>query len=287
MFGQVVDIVVPVFAVVFIGLFYQKLKPISAATLNQTNLDIFVPVLIFSALSKDALDLSGYSPIIAATIAIVLLPGLLSLLWTGMIPAKTLLPPMMFRNTGNLGLPLAVYTLGDEVLPLAVLLFVIANTLHFTVGLKILSSHSSFKLLKSPMIIATVSGLLVGQLEVDFPLWLERGLALAGQVAIPLMLFTLGTRMVEMKWSDWMVGLLTAIWAPLVGLVVALGAIEVFSLEGIERQLLILYALLPPAVLNYLLADQYNQSPNRVATIVLFGNAASLLVYPIALIFIL
>ncbi|OZG71324.1 hypothetical protein BTA51_22065 [Hahella sp. CCB-MM4] len=287
MFSQVVSIVVPVFAVVLIGLGYQKIKPISASTMNQTNLDVFVPILIFSALSKDALDLSGYLPLILATIMVVLLPGVLSLAWCRLVPAKVLVPPMMFRNTGNLGLPLAVYTFGDDILPLAVLLFVIANSLHFTVGLKILTSHSGFKLLRSPMIIATILGLIVGQLEIPFPLWLERGLELAGQVAIPLMLFTLGTRMVNMHWSDWFIGTLMAIWAPLSGLAIAIVAVEILDLKGIEMQLLVLYSLLPPAVLNYLLADQYNQAPNRVATIVLFGNAASLLVYPIALPFII
>ncbi|WP_020408442.1 AEC family transporter [Hahella ganghwensis] len=287
MFSQVISIVVPVFAVALIGFAYQKAKPISAGTLNQTNLDVFVPILIFSALSKDALDLSGYTPLILATVAVVLLPGILSLAWSKVIPPKVLIPPMMFRNTGNLGLPLAVYTFGEEILPLAVLLFVIANTLHFTVGLKILTSHGGFKLLRSPMIIATILGLTAGQLEIPFPLWLERGLDLAGQVAIPLMLFTLGTRMVAIQWSDWIIGSLMAIWAPLSGVAIAIGAIELFALEGVERQLLILYSLLPPAVLNYLLADQYHQSPNRVATIVLFGNAGSLLVYPIALPFII
>ncbi len=47
--------------------------------------------------------------------------------------------------------------------------------------------------------------------------------------------------------------------------------------------LLILFAVLPPAVLNYMFADRYGQQPEIVAAIVIWGNLASLLVVPLTL----
>jgi len=51
--------------------------------------------------------------------------------------------------------------------------------------------------------------------------------------------------------------------------------------------LLILFGALPPAVLNYLVAERYHQQPQLVASIVLMGNLAALLFIPLVLVFIL
>ena len=40
---------------------------------------------------------------------------------------------------------------------------------------------------------------------------------------------------------------------------------------------------LPPAVLNYMLAERYDQQPRRVASIVLLGNFGSVIVIPLVL----
>jgi predicted permease len=47
--------------------------------------------------------------------------------------------------------------------------------------------------------------------------------------------------------------------------------------------MLLVFAALPPAVLNYMVAEQYRQEPRRVASIVLVGNFASLVFIPLAL----
>lgn len=43
------------------------------------------------------------------------------------------------------------------------------------------------------------------------------------------------------------------------------------------------FAALPPAVLNVLMTEQYRQEPDRVASIVLLGNLASLVIMPVVL----
>ncbi|MEW8586731.1 MAG: AEC family transporter, partial [Candidatus Thiodiazotropha sp.] len=52
------------------------------------------------------------------------------------------------------------------------------------------------------------------------------------------------------------------------------------------RDILLLFSILPPAVMNYMLAESYQQSPQKVAAIVAFGNLGSLIVIPVALAFI-
>ena len=49
--------------------------------------------------------------------------------------------------------------------------------------------------------------------------------------------------------------------------------------------LVFLFGSLPPAVLNFLVADYYKQEPEKVASIVLVGNIASVIFVPLGLLF--
>jgi predicted permease len=53
------------------------------------------------------------------------------------------------------------------------------------------------------------------------------------------------------------------------------------------RDGLLIFAVLPPAIVNYVIAEQYQQEPPKVAAIVMLGNLMSFISLPIALAFIL
>jgi len=198
--------------------------------------------------------------------------------------AQTFVPPMMFNNSGNMGLPLAVFAFGEEALPAAMVLFLVENTLHFTVGNAILTRRiHPVALLRMPMLLATLAGILVSGLQITIPQPLHAAIDLLGQVAIPLMLFSLGVRMTAVGFGDWRIGLVGALVCPLSGLLLAWSLLGQFELAEVEAAQLLVFAALPPAVLNYMLAERYNVEPERVAAIVLLGNLASVLVIPVVL----
>jgi predicted permease len=57
------------------------------------------------------------------------------------------------------------------------------------------------------------------------------------------------------------------------------------DLSPMQAGLLLVYGALPPAVLNYIVAEQYNQEPDKVASIVMLGNLGSLIAIPAVLYF--
>lgn len=81
--------------------------------------------------------------------------------------------------------------------------------------------------------------------------------------------------------ADWRLPLLGAVVCPLTGLVVAPLAASALPLSSMQYGVLLVFAALPPAVLNYLVAERYQRSPQQVASIVLFGNLASMIIVPI------
>jgi len=197
---------------------------------------------------------------------------------------KTFIPPMMFNNSGNMGIPLLILAFGDKALPAAVVLFIVEMLLHFSVGLYMLSPHTPlWRLLRMPIVLASIAGLVCNLSGVELPSWLLEALHMLGGVCVPLLLFALGVRMLEIDFSDWRSGLLGAVLCPLSGLVLAWPLIVLFDLSGLQAASLWVFSALPPAVLNYLVSEQYRQEPHKVASLVLIGNLGSLVVMPIVL----
>jgi hypothetical protein len=204
------------------------------------------------------------------------------------INIKTFVPPMMFNNTGNVGLPIAVLAFGEIALGAAVVLFAIEMVLHFTFGAYILSKNTNFvSVFKSPILIATLLGLIANLTGLQFWIPMTQMLELLGDAAIPLLLFTLGTRLIGIDYSDWKLGILGAILCPLTGLIMMIAIIQFIELEHLHFQQLILFAVLPPAVLNHMMAEKYHQQPETVASIVMIGNIGSLIVLPVTLFYVL
>jgi predicted permease len=63
----------------------------------------------------------------------------------------------------------------------------------------------------------------------------------------------------------------------------ALVLAPLLGLDSWQRGLLILFGALPPAVLNFIVAEQFKQEPAKVASIVLIGNVLSVVFVPLGL----
>ena len=105
--------------------------------------------------------------------------------------------------------------------------------------------------------------------------------------AIPLMLFALGVRMTSVDFSNWRIGTYSAVLCPASGVIIALVCQQFLQLNDTHFAYLVVFGALPPAVLNYMVAERYNQEPHQVASIVLLGNIGSLLFIPLTLAFVL
>ena len=255
---------------------------------NRLNLDVFGPFLVLANLSDKSVDLVSLWPLVVASVIIVLGSGLLA--WpfaklSGQNP-RTFVPPMMFNNCGNMGLPLALFAFGPAGVAGMVALFTTSNLLHFTVGSFIVHKHAELKLLlKSPMVWATVIGAALGLSGTHLPDSVHAPMKMIGDCTIPVMLLSLGVRMLDVKREDFSNSLLGAAICPLAGLFVAGLLVGVLPMTKEQVGLVFLFGSLPPAVLNFLVADYYKQEPEKVASIVLVGNIASLVFIPFGLLF--
>ena len=287
MFARILGIILPVFAVVIGGYLYGRIARPNMAGANKANMDVFCPVLIFVALSSKDFDLAANGVLALVALAIVGTSGLIAWPFARLLHGdpRTFVPPMMFNNGGNMGVPLAVLAAGQQGLSMMVVLFATSNLLHFTFGTWIVRREVAWHdVVLNPMVIATVAGIAAGLLHPALPQWLEISLKMIADIAFPLMLFALGVRLCEVSFEHWEVGLVGALVCPLTGLLTAALVSWLIPLSPMQQAMVWVFAALPPALLNFLIADRYHQEPAKVAAIVLIGNLGSILFVPIGLI---
>lgn len=286
MIGHILATLLPVFLIAGCGAVYGRYRNPDIRSLNTLNMELFVPLLVFAVLADRQAPLADYAWLATAAVAVVLGSGLV--LWPVAkwlsLDTKVFLPPMMFNNSGNMGVPLLVLAFGPEALPAAVVVFIVEMLLHFSVGLYMLDPRTSlWRLLRMPIVAASLAGLVINIGNVPLPSWLLEAMHMLGGICIPLMLFALGVRLLEIDFNDWRTGLLGALLCPLSGLVIALPLMWLLPLNPLQTAVLLVFAALPPAVLNYLVAEQYKLAPQKVASLVLIGNLGSLIVMPLTL----
>lgn len=283
---RIVAVIAPVFLIIAIGYGYGRRNRPDLSTFNHVSLHVLGPLLVFTSLAGEDFQLRGNLAFVAAGAVVILASGLIA--WpvarlAGVSP-RTFVPPMMFNNCGNMGLPLAVLAFGRPGLAAMVLMLVGSTLLQFTLGSRIVSRHAEWRALAaSPMIIASALGLLFSALSWKVPETLMPGLKMLGDATLPMMLFALGARLIDLSSRGWQLGVLGAVVCPLAGFAGAYLAQLLLHLPEDQFAQLMLFASLPPAALNYLLAERYNQEPERVASLVLIGNAFAIVFVPLGL----
>lgn len=284
--ARIADVIIPVFLIVAIGYGYARRQPPDLTVFNRIALDVLAPVLVYSALAAKDFRLADHVPLLIGGTVLILGGGLLA--WPlarafGAQP-RTLVPVVMFNNCGNMGLPLALLAFGPANFGAAVALFSVSNLFHFSLGARITSRQARTRdLLTSPLMIGTALGFLSALTDVRPPDVLLSGLKLLGDALLPMMLFALGVRLTSLTRAGLALGLLGALARPLIGLVIAIPLAWVLGIEGAARGQLLLFAALPPAVMQFMLADRYHQEPDKVAAMIMLGNALAVVFVPLAL----
>jgi len=286
MLERLLGIILPVFSIIVLGYAYaRRVKP-DMSMVNRLSMNVLAPALVFSALASKDFDVAANKMLMLGSVGIVLGSGLIAWPFAKLLHTdlRTFVPPMMFNNCGNMGLPLAVLAYGTAGFAPMVALFTISNLLHFTLGAWIVDHHARFgSLLRNPMVIATILGFAFALVHPPLPEWLAVAIKLVGDALIPLMLISLGVRLYEVRWDDWHLGLIGGLVCPLTGIAFAALLAPVLGLDAMQQGLLILFGCLPPAVLNFMVAEQFRQEPAKVASIVLIGNVLSVVFVPLGL----
>ncbi len=257
---------------------------------TRLSMSLAVPCLMFTGLMKSTVAPQALTQILIGSVmayaAVTLVFWGLVTLWG--LDRRTYLGPAIFGNTGNLGLPLALFAFGDTGLQLAIVVFAVMAVWSFTFGVWLVSGGGSpLRVLREPVVGATLLGALFLWQGWHTPEWLTRSLDLVAQLAIPLMLITLGVAMARLPAGRLGRAFVLSAARTVVGLCVAFAIAFALRLEPVAAAVLILQVTTPVAVTSYMLAAKYGAEAEAVAGLVVASTALSVVSLPLTLAFLI
>lgn len=287
----VLQIVAPVFILAAIGFVWVKLGgEYRVQFVTRLAMTLSVPCLVFVSLMRTKIDPSALTSVLMATVVAYVAVTIAAFLLVKLagLDLRTFLAPLVFGNTGNLGLPLALFAFGDQGLDYAVVIFAIMGMYSFTAGVWLVSGGGSItKVVKEPLVAATGLGALFLVFGWQTPQWMTNTLELIGQMAIPLMLITLGVAVARLQPAH----LTRAVWLSIVKFAICISvgwaAAIWFALPPVAMAVLILQVSTPVAVTSYLLAEKYEAKADDVAGLVVVSTLLSVATIPFTLAFLL
>jgi len=293
--GAVVNVVLPVFAIVLAGFACGRLRllgPGGSEALNGFVYFAALPALFFGSLAKVELAQIFNWPYLAAFMLGILVTALAALI-VGRLLFRTRGAPLavqnmaaLFSNTGYMGIPLAITAFGKDAALPAILATIVNGAL--VMGLYILwieaklstASHhlhvarDAFAgVFRSPLVLSAIAGILCSALRIAVPTPLLAFCDIMGAAAPPAALFAMGLFMVGKSFKGDLreVGAFTALKLILHPLATCAIVAWLIPLQEDWRRVLLLMAALPTGSLVFILASQ-NETYVRRATGIILGT---------------
>jgi predicted permease len=287
-----VSIILPIFAVIGVGVLLGRLFALDAGTLSKLNFYVFVPAILLSKMLESDLEPARLGLTVVFCVIHLLLMLAVSLVLFKLGPLKahrrTLTLGALFYNAGNYGLPLAKLAFGEESVEIMAFVVIIQNLASFTLGLWLVADGQKRwpgalrQSLKAPAIYAILGGLLLNKLGIVLPQPVRIPVDILADGLIPVALLTLGVQLSRVRISSHL-GALSAlvitrlILSPL--LAAGLAAVGQHLLPGTSAvaPILVVAAGLPVAVNVYILSAEYDREPELASQMVFWTTLASAL----------
>ncbi|MGF7117475.1 AEC family transporter [Methanobacterium oryzae] len=296
-----IETIIPIILLIIIGYAFKRiniLKPNDAESLNKIVIYIAIPSLIFLAMYKTDISII---PLVAPIPFICLLVGatcgLLAYLFSKIrnYPRKTrwsiVITSSMF-NSGFLGYPIVLGVFGGDGLIRAIfydmgsmILFIVFGVLFSVIFAKEYLTVVKRALLFPPLW-AIVLGLLLNFLHIDIGFLLSNTLNYLSGAAIPLIMISLGLSL-EFKGMKENIGavfsasIIKLIIAPIIAFIIVL----ILGIGGLEKQVTIIEAGMPSAMLSLVLAITYDLDIKTAAACIFTSTIFSMATIPLLLVF--
>jgi predicted permease len=289
LYQQLIPIIAPVMICALLGYGWARSGlPFEREFLTRIIMNIGSPCLILNGITGLDVDAAAFGTMLLISIVILgtCTAIAVAVLLIARQPLRSYLPPVIFGNTGNLGLPLCFFAFGSEGLALAVAIYLVYSVTQFVFGPLVQGRESTWKtLVRTPIIYAALIGLALLATDTPLPATLANTVQLLGGLAIPLMLLALGYSLASFKISRPGIALGIAMFRLTLGFGVGVAVTELFDLTGTMRGVVIIESSMPLAVFNYLLAARYDRHPDDIAGAILISTIVAFVTMPALVLF--
>lgn len=287
MLAELFAVMAPVLAGSGLGFLWVRLgHPYPVDFVTRLVFNIGTPALVLASLSGADIDASMFGRTMLATSLMILTMGAATLLVTKLLgrPWQVLLAPMMFPNTGNMGLPVVLYAFSSAGFAYGITVMITVSLFQFTLGAALSSQGNPIRtLVKTPTVYAIFIAMGLLLTNTSLPSWLANTVDLMSGFTVPLMLITLGVSLASIQVKSLRSGLgFSLVRIPLAATIAWLIAGWI-GLPPLAQSILVVQMCMPVAVVNYLFAQRAQRDPGYVASLVFCSTLLALFYLPILL----
>jgi predicted permease len=271
----------PILIIILVAFIYNRIFNPDIKNISEVVLTIFAPIMVFDALVKQKIP---FVMMVKPFLFMIILISLLIIISffiakifkfneterTSIILASSMI------NVGNFGLPLILFTFGEKAVAISVIYFVVFLIPINTIGIYISSNEKNMKsilkgMMKMPLFHSIFFAMLIVNLSIPIPMFIEKSLHLLGNAAIPMLLFILGLQLAKIKFhKKYILAVLIVVFIRLVlSPIISFFSLDLLGITGLERQIALVQTSAPAAVLPLIYAIKFDKSPDLLAAIIL------------------
>lgn len=281
------DDILPIFIVAAVGYLLARHAGTNVKTLSAVSFNALSPCLVFDQLVRSSIEGSVFGRMAVFCLLLTLVMGVVA--WLTAAPLRlnrqtfiSFLLVVMFSNSGNYALPVVLFAFGREALAYASLYFVASAMVTYTLGVGVAATgrgdvrQAVAGIVRVPALWAVAAAAAILFTGTTVPVSVMRPITLLSDAAIPVMLLILGMQLqaAAMPERPGVVGVAVAL-SLLVGPLVGVGLTLLLGLTGQARQVAIVGASMPAAVITTVLALEFDLDPSFATAAVFLSTILS------------
>ena len=280
---NIISTIIPIFIIIFLGLFAKQRGFITPDFLHQGNRLVYyiaIPAMIFSSISKAALKTQMNFAVISITLTSLVVIAAVATGITRFLKIKrsskgSFIQSSFHGNLGYIGLAVAFYYLGDGGFVKAAILSGFVMILQNIMAVIILQYHKGNnkdspkmfdtmkKTMANPVILSALAGILFSLSNIQMPLIIDRALEILKGMALPLALLIIGASLsfekIKPRFLNVLVSsFLKVIITPAIGLLL----FKVLSIAPEDYLPGLILLASPTATLTYIMAKEIGGDPD-------------------------
>ena len=286
------EVVFPVFFVVGIGYYLGKKNPkIDTKFITNFAANIGTPAMVIYAVTSTGINFEIFRDYFWYYLLAIICFSIVGIINLFLINTKDIireLPPLIFPNTGNMGLPICLFAYGSQGLGVSASITSLIILMHFTVGVFLADRKFNLDvIIKNPPFYAIIFSSIVLFYEIDMPVFVINTTERLMYVTIFLILMSLGIALTRLKVFSLNKAVISSITRMFIGPLIGIGLIWFFDLEGFAAGVLLIQCSMPSAVLNYLVGSIYSPKKvvDSVASTIVVSTLMSFITIPIVVYF--
>ena len=282
------EVLFPVFFVVGIGYYLGKINPkIDTTFITSFAANIGTPAMVIYAITSTGINFGIFRDYFWYYLLAIGLFAVVGIFTLYLLKTKDIireLPPLIFPNTGNMGLPICMFAYGSKGLGVSASITSLIILCHFTLGVFLADRKFNLNvILKNPPFYAIIFSAISLFYEMKIPVFVVNTTEWLMHVTIFLILMSLGIALTRLKVFSFANALISSFTRMIIGPAIGFFLIFIFNLKGFAAGVLLIQCSMPSAVLNYLVGSIYSPKKivDSIASTVVVSTLISFVTLPI------